>query len=128
MDPKTPQVRKPAAGFSLVELLIVTVVLGIIMAITIATLANALDKSRQGATIADMRNLAAALQAYQVDYSVLPADDDFAIVAQSLRYHDDAKIPVNDHWGFTYHYETESGGYTLRSFGKDGVEDLSDLP
>lgn len=123
MDPSRSRPGRPVAGFSLVELLIVTVVLGIIMTITIATLANALDKSRQGATIADMRNLGTALEAYSVDHGILPKDESpFDLVAQLLVPYANARPPVHDHWGHLYRYQSTIIDYTLRSYGKDGAQ------
>ena len=113
------------AGFTLVELLVVTAVLAIIMAIAVASLAGALDKARQGATIADMRNLGTAIEAYQVDNSFAPlvgAGFKDTVAPLLVPYHN-RLVPVNDHWGNVYTYESDGlASYSLTSFGKDGID------
>ena len=116
--------RPQTAGFTLVELLVVTVVLAIVTGIAIVALVGALDKARQGATIADMRNLGTAIQAYQVDNGrPPPAGSGFAEVAAVLASYQNSTVPTVDHWGNLYGYETDAGGrYSLISFGKDGID------
>ena len=121
--------RTRAAGFSLIEILIVVVVLGIIMSIVINTLINARDKARQGATIADMRNLSTAIEAYTVDYSFPPATTVFTDVAQLLKPYSNKNVPVNDHWGHAYEYvRPDAQTYSLTSFGKDGLDGAEMTP
>jgi general secretion pathway protein G len=115
--------RTRTAGFSLIEVLIVVVVLGIIMSIVVSTLVRARDKARQGATIADMRNLCTAIEAYTVDYSLPPDTSVFTDVAQLLKPYHNQRVPVNDHWGHAYEYaRTDIQTYSLTSFGKDGID------
>jgi general secretion pathway protein G len=119
---KSPAQHRRESGFSLIELLIVVVVIGIIMAITVSSLLHARDKARQGATISDMRNIATAIEAYSLDYSSTPTNDVFATVSIALRPYHNHHIPVSDHWGHTYIYSTDvSSNYSLVSYGKDGL-------
>ena len=121
--------RTRAAGFSLIEILIVVVVLGIIMSIVVSTLINARDKARQGATIADMRNLCTAIEAYTVDYSLPPDTMVFTDVAQLLKPYHSKHVPVNDHWGHAYEYvRSDIQTYSLTSFGKDGIDGAEMTP
>jgi general secretion pathway protein G len=113
-----------AAGFTLIELLVVTVVLAILMGIAVASLAGALDKARQGATIADMRNLGTAIEAYDVDHGFPPVDDGltFEEVSDFLRPYHNRLVPTNDHWGNQYTFVSDLMNYSLVSFGKDGLD------
>ena len=54
-------------GFTLLELLIVVMIIGIIAAIAIPNLMTAIERSRQKRTMADMRNLATAWEARSVE-------------------------------------------------------------
>jgi type II secretion system protein G len=113
----------------LIEVLIVIVVIGIIMAITVSTLLSARDKARQGATIADMRNIATAIEAYTVDYSLPPDTQLFTNIAVLLRPYHNQNVPVNDHWGHVYNYVSDvDRNYSLISFGKDGLDGADMTP
>lgn len=58
---------KRESGFTLIELLIVVMIVGIIAAIAIPNLMTAIERSRQKRTMADMRNLATAWEARDVE-------------------------------------------------------------
>ena len=59
-------------GFTLIELLIVVAIIGIIAAIAIPNLLNAINRGRQKRTMADLRSLATAIESYQVDFNFYP--------------------------------------------------------
>lgn len=121
--------RRTSQGFTIVELLVVLVVLGILAAMAISALQNALDKSKQRATMADMRTVSKAVEIYAIDHGLVPvATGTIADLATLLDPANSTVVPTRDGWGrdFTYH---SSGGmdYTIASFGKDGIDgaDLS---
>ncbi len=115
--------RKAEAGFTLLELLVVTVVIGVLAAISIISMIGALDRAKQRSTMADMRTISRAIEAYNVDTSLLPDDSGglAALVPQMVPY-STSVLPIIDHWGKAYSYSRDnSGNYTLESFGKDGI-------
>ena len=61
-------------GFTLIELLIVVAIIGIIAAIAIPNLLNAINRGRQKRTMADMRSIATAVESYAVDNNFYPPD------------------------------------------------------
>ena len=54
-------------GFTLIELLIVVAIIGIIAAIAIPNLLNAINRGRQKRSMADLRTVGTAIEAYAVD-------------------------------------------------------------
>ena len=60
-------------GFTLIELLIVVAIIGIIAAIAIPNLLNAINRGRQKRTMADIRTIGTAVEAYAVDKSFYPS-------------------------------------------------------
>lgn len=116
--------RSSQSGFTLIELLIVVAVIGIIAAISVIQYMGAMDKARQRATMADMRTISRAVEAYLVDNHVVPEDSGgVATLAAVLIPYQISVVPQNDHWGNTYNYTSNAfDTYTLESFGKDGAD------
>src|SRR5881397_3146420 len=74
-------------GFTLIELLIVVAIIGIIAAIAIPNLLNAIDRSKQKRTMADMRSIGTACEEYSIDnnfYPVATTQGDVTTVASVL--------------------------------------------
>ena len=65
--------RRNNKGFTLIELLIVVAIIGIIVAIAIPNLLNAIQRAKQKRSMADMRSAGTAAEAYAVDFNHYPA-------------------------------------------------------
>jgi general secretion pathway protein G len=65
-------VRASGKGFTLIELLIVVAIIGIIAAIAIPNLLNAIDRGKQKRTMADLRTVGTAVETYEIDNSLYP--------------------------------------------------------
>ena len=64
--------KRNSKGFTLIELLIVVAIIGIIVAIAIPNLLNAIQRAKQRRTMGDMRSAATAVEAYAVDLNRYP--------------------------------------------------------
>ena len=110
-------------GFSLIELLIVVAIIGIIAAIAVPQLMNAMDRGRQRRSMADMRNIATANGTIRVDTGAY-AGALAALVPTYMQV-----IPANDGWGTAFVYTTGADTYTITSLGSDaGVGPAAPVP
>lgn len=113
--------------------------IGILSAIAIPNLLTAMERSKQKRTMADMRSISTAVEAYAVDNNkrypdVMSIDQ----LGQKLSPTYVLQMPTKDGWGNAFRYEcwSSSGSgpcdsYALASAGKDGkfeVEDPSKYP
>lgn len=114
-------------GFTLLELLIVVSLIGIIAAMAIPNLMIAIQKSKQKTTMADMKLVGIAIEAYIIDLSFAPN-----ISTNISNLNVDwfvpfymKKIPFRDGWGnlFAYTHGTGADGasYSIGSSGRHGT-------
>ena len=107
-------------GFSLIELMITMVVVGVIMAIAIPNLLNAINRGKQKRTMADMRSIATAIEAYSVDNTAFPvAASPGALATSIVPYYIDS-LPARDGWGRAFSIDSVALEYTVWSGGSDG--------
>jgi len=110
-------------GFTLIELLIVVAIIGIIAAIAIPNLLNAINRGRQKRTMSDMRTISTALGAYATDNVFYPrgAGLTFALVGPYIAPVYIKTFPARDGWSTPYEFDTDAIGseFTLTSAGKN---------
>lgn len=114
------RIRLNKKGFTLIELLIVVAIIGIIAAIAIPNLLNAIQRGKQKRSMADMRAIGTAVEAYAVDTNLYPAGASNVSGIQTFVEPKYIKtLPLLDAWDNPFDYNSDNQSYTIGSGGKD---------
>lgn len=123
---------KANAGFTLIEILVVVVIIGILGAIIVPNLLGRPDQARITAAQSDLRSLSNALDIYRLDNFQYPSTDqglEALVIKPSgfpepKNYNPEGYIKSlpSDPWGSPYVYERTESGFSLFSMGADGAE------
>lgn len=126
--------RRPARGFTLVELLLVLVILAVLAMVVVPKFTGRSEQARVTAASAGLAAIRTQLDAFEVDYGRFPDSLDALVnppntgTVQRKPYFD--KLPT-DPWGnpFVYRYpgSRNPSGYDLYSWGADGREGTDDI-
>ena len=125
-----PLRRRVQAGFTLIELMVVLVIIGVLAALIVPNVLERADEARVTAARTDINNLMQALKLYRLDNQRYPSAEQ-GLQALILKptvppippnwkpYLD--KLP-NDPWGQPYQYLNPGvkGEIDVMSFGADG--------
>ena len=123
-------------AFTLIELLLVLVILGILAAIVVPKFAGRTEQARQASAVTQIANFSTALDAFEVDNGYYPKGksglNDLVVAprdAQNWKGPYLKEIP-NDPWGKPYIYQApgkhNATSYDLASMGLDGRENTED--
>jgi general secretion pathway protein G len=118
------------AGFTLIELMVVLVILGVLAAIIVPNVLDRTDDARATAARTDVHNIMQALKLYKLDNQRFPTAEQGlqALIARPAA----APAPMNwkpyleklpnDPWGYPYQYLNPGvqGEVDVMSFGADG--------
>jgi len=130
---KTPRMRtkRRQRGFTLIEIMIVLVILGLLSTVVILNVLPAQDRAMTQKAATDVRMIEQALQQYRLDNLKYPSTEQGlealetapAGLARPERYREGgyARIPL-DPWGnpYQYVYPGEQGQFDVFSYGADG--------
>ena len=125
------------AGFTLIEIMVVIIILGLLAAIVMPRIVGETDRARYEQAKVQMRILEDALKRYKLDNGRFPTTEQglealvqkptIGVVPRNWPtggYLDKPEVPV-DPWGNKYVYISpgqHGPDYDLKSYGADGIE------
>ena len=119
-------------GFTLIEIMVVVVILGVLGALIIPNIIGRPDEARVTAARSDIQQIGNALELYRLDNGLYPSTDQGldALVEEpsgfpeARNWNADGylkRLPV-DPWGESYYYFSEDRSIEVYSFGVDRKE------
>jgi general secretion pathway protein G len=135
--------RINSKGFTMIEIMLVVIIIGILAALVVPNLAGRGDQARTAASRADIEsNIPSALDLYELDNGTYPTTDQglAALIEEPSTtpvpsnwngpYLKKRRVPV-DPWGREYVYSSpgthNSEDFDLSSVGPDGIESQDDI-
>lgn len=126
-----PMENKKEDGFTLVEVMVTLVIIGLLTTFVVINVLPAQDKALVQKAKGDIRILEQALEMYRLDMFDYPEQEagleslkELPNGADAARYRKGGYIKLlpNDPWGrpYIYRYPGENGVYDLLSYGSDG--------
>jgi general secretion pathway protein G len=124
--------RSNQDGFTLIEIMVVILILGLLATLVVQNLRGATDKAKRVKAQADISALKTGLDRYYLDSGSYPTTEQGlqALVSAPAG----GNVPANyesggyiqaipkDPWGNPYVYQSDGNAYVLKSYGADGVE------
>lgn len=117
--------RKQHGGFTLMELLIVIMIIGLLASLVAPKMFSKVDSTQRKTAAAQMQMFETALDTYRLDLGSYPARLE-ELVTSTRSGWDGPYLPKAvplDPWGKPYVYQSPGPNgepYTLMSYGKDG--------
>ena len=128
-----PAVRRAQAsvqrGFTLIELMVVLVIIGVLAALIVPNVIGAADEARVTAARTDVTNIMGALKRYRLDNQRYPtAEQGLAALInrpssgpQPMNWKPYLEKLPNDPWGNPYQYSLTAADPQIVSLGADGA-------
>ncbi len=134
---KRKREKEKQTGFTLIEIMVVVVIIGMLMTLVGVRIFNRLEKAKRKVAVAQIRNFMTALESFRLDNGFYPTTEQGleALVKKPTippipkhypegGYLTSKKIPP-DPWGNPYVYFSpglNGEDYTIESYGADGVD------
>ena len=124
MQTRNDEIARKDAGFTLIEILLVVVIIGMLAAVALPRLGGRVGQSQVAAARAGVGAVSTAIDLYETDNGKLPESLQNLITKGNepnwngpyLRKAEGLKDP----WGHEYQYSKQGSEYTVASAGPDG--------
>src|SRR5262249_9585311 len=120
-------------GFTLIEIMVVILILGLLATLVVQNLRGATDKAKRVKAEADISAIKTGLDRYYLASGSYPTTEQ-GLQALVSAPQTGGRVPANyesggylqgipkDPWGNEYLYQSDGNAYILKSFGADGAE------
>lgn len=112
-------------AFSLIELMVVIIILGLLAAFVLPNLTGKSDEAKDKIVCIQMKSVAQTLKMYKLDNSTYPETQEGLNILVEKKYFEDGKLP-KDAWGNPFIYIQNESSFDLISFGGDKKESTED--
>jgi general secretion pathway protein G len=129
----THRMQRRQAGFTLIEIMVVVIIIGLLAGIVVPNVMDSLDKANVQKARADFKTLQTALKLYRIDNFNYPSTEQgleslvskpsIAPVPRNYKSNGYVETLPRDPWGNEYQYMSpgEAHEYDIYSLGADGV-------
>ena len=121
MQKNQKRIQKKKKAFSLMELMVVIIILGLLASFVLPSLTGKSEDAKQKITCVQMKSIGQALKMYKIDNSSYPSTEE----GLPVKYFEDEKLP-KDSWGNNYIYTFDENDFEIISLGankKEGGDD-----
>ncbi|MFK2824052.1 type II secretion system major pseudopilin GspG [Arcobacter sp. YIC-80] len=112
-------------AFSLMELMVVIIILGLLAAFVLPNLTGKSDEAKDKIVCIQMKSIAQTLKMYKLDNSSYPQTQEGLALLVEKKYFEDGKLP-KDAWANEFIYISNENGFDLVSKGADKKESTAD--
>ncbi len=102
--------RGQRGGFTLIELLVVLVVIGVLTAVAIPSMASNIDRARMAAAVSQMKSFADGIHSFAILNGAYPSDNHEAVPAGTDGYINGTAFLETTPLGGRYNFDYFSGG------------------
>jgi len=125
--------RRREAGFTLIEIMVVIVILGLLAALVVPKLVGRTEEAKRTQTRVQIKNIQQAMELFKLDNGFFPSTDqglealvrmpEAGRIAKNYRKGGYLERVPKDPWGnpFVYVFPGQHGDYDISSYGADGV-------